>query len=1113
MSTPIATYSFLPWLRSGLANQITAADLDPAVKLRAEVAVTLQLTGTGLGAGTITDTVSRNVALFGPGDVVGIESRAIVRVEPRPWITNFESNYFPFVEFYDEDFPWRYTPAAPDLGKGRLRPWIALAVLAEGEFEEATVPGAVLPCVEVSDLGLLPPAEQLWAWAHVHVNRTLAASDGEFVSTDMNAVIPRLQAVLAENPDLAYARLLSPRKLAEKTTYHAFVVPTFESGRLAGLGLDPAASPHATFSAWDTAYPSGTRPAASTFPYYHRWQFRTATAGDFESLVKLLVPRPVDKRVGTRDLDVQAPGSNVRGLADPDLAGVLKLGGALRVPRANYTPDELVAVDRYEHWDEPYPRPIQEDLAALINLADDYAEAPADQANADTRLPGVEDDPDPLITPPLYGTWHALTKRVLIDQDGNPLPDDRNWVQQLNLDPRHRVAAAFGTRVVQTGQEKYMDAAWGQVGKVLEANRRIRLGQLARQVSKAWYDGHLVPAKAASHERAFTLMAPLARRVMASPTTIHHVLSQSRVQPVLLSGAARRVMRPRARLLRSLPFTPARPTSALLTRVNAGEVSAAPPKVPPPGTTSLDQLAAATRPAGVPGWLLRLLRRHPWVRWLALVVAVLLAILLLFLPGGAPGLLLAAIAVVAGVVAAAALGRWLRQDLAAEGLSEDGQTPASVDALPGSPDFHVSEPGSGFRPALGGPDGPEATRFKGALRDGFALLTGSAVAGAPPVRGAVDLPGLSGTLLARIDPQFTVPRRVMAGISLPPRIVAEIGEAFVEAMAYPVVDLPMYKPLTDLSAELFLPNLNYIPPNSITLLETNQAFIEAYMIGLNHEFARELLWREYPTDQRGSTFRQFWDVSAFFDPSNADDEALKEKLRDIPPLHRWSRSSRLGDHDARERPGDTEEEIVLVIRGELLKRYPTAVIYAHRAAWQLKDDGTIDPTKERLLAELSPAEEANPPRSKVRTPLYEAKVDPDIYFFGFDLTTEVARGGTGEHPGDDPGWFFVVKERPGDPRFGLDLDPSPRLEVWNDLSWDDVQPGPPGGFVQIDSSTPTRTVSVPTGPEAAEKAIQHADDVNIVWSKDMSAADLAYVLFQVPVMVAVHASEMLAEEA
>ena len=89
-------------------------------------------------------------------------------------------------------------------------------------------------------------------------------------------------------------------------------------------------------------------------------------------------------------------------------------------------------------------------------------------------------------------------------------------------------------------------------------------------------------------------------------------------------------------------------------------------------------------------------------------------------------------------------------------------------------------------------------------------------------------------------------------------------------MVYPEIDDPMYAPLTDLSSEYFLPNIQLLEMNSITLLETNQKFIEAYMVGLNHEFARELLWREYPTDQRGSYFRQFWDVSSFLGSPGAD---------------------------------------------------------------------------------------------------------------------------------------------------------------------------------------------------------------------------------------------------
>src|SRR5262245_42576919 len=135
MST-LGTYSFLPWLRSGLANQITAEDFDPSVKVRASISVQLEGKGDKLGGGQQTVTVTRPVALFGPGDIVGIDRRAIHRVEPRDWITNFEPNYLPQIEFYDEDFPWRYTPAAPNLAKGRLRPWIALVVLTEDEFKD-----------------------------------------------------------------------------------------------------------------------------------------------------------------------------------------------------------------------------------------------------------------------------------------------------------------------------------------------------------------------------------------------------------------------------------------------------------------------------------------------------------------------------------------------------------------------------------------------------------------------------------------------------------------------------------------------------------------------------------------------------------------------------------------------------------------------------------------------------------------------------------------------------------------------------------------------------------------------------------------------------------------
>jgi hypothetical protein len=1107
--SPLPTYTFFPWLREGVANNITSADLDSNVKVRASVQVDLHLNADKLDGGTQTETITRPVSLYGPGDIVGIETRAIIRTEPRNWITNFEPNYLACIEFYDEDFPWRYTPAAP--GNHRLRPWIVLVVLKEGEFEEGrNIQGRPLPFISVPDASVFPAAEQLWAWAHVHINRGLTASDTEITSNDMGAVLPKLQATLNEDPDLGYSRIVCPRKLEENAAYHAFLLPVFESGRLAGLGLDPNETPHATFSAW-ADYPSGTRQEPANYPVYFRWFFRTGTKGDFEYLVRLLEPKPVDPRVGRRDMDVLRPGANLPGITDPELKGVLRLGGALSVPRILLNEDELAEADMYDQWDQPRPHVFQERLAAFIDLADDYQALAAGDANTDSGFDGVfeddpdadpNDDPDPLITAPLYGQWHALTKRLLKDRDGTQLSPLDNWVHDLNLDPRYRVPAGFGTGVVQTNQEQYMDAAWGQIGDVLEANRRIRWAQFAREAGIIWHTKHLVPLQQASMEKAFTLTAPVHRRVMAGNVTAYHQLNTSIVPPVLTSTVMRRAIRPRGRLMRSVTFNGTIRPDNLLTRINDGEIDAAPPKVTPPGLPTVEDAADHLAPHDVPPLVEDALRRFPWWRPVILALIVLLVLLMCIVVCIPISLVLIPLLILLYFRLAA----WERTLQPAGTLRGNGQTPDAVDRMPKSPDFKITHLGDSFTPKSGMTDSREAIRFKRSLKDVNSLLVASDQIGIPPTRGTVDLPGLAGQVVASIDPTVTVPRRVLGTIFLPGWISSQLFETFTEAMAYPEFDFPMYKPLVDISSEMFLPNIQLIEQNSITLLETNQKFIESYMVGLNHEFARELLWREYPTDQRGSYFRQFWDVTSFLNPDpNLDQDELREKLRDIPPLHLWSRFSRLGDHDYREQGGDKEEEVVLVIRGELLKKYPNAVIYAHRARWQPSNDD-IDKTKERRLEELTPAEEANPPRDKVKTPLYQAQVAPDIYFFGFDLTAEEAKGDSGETPGDDPGWFFVIKERPGEPRFGLDIDQQPAINVWNDLSWEDVLPGAPGEHIAVSSNF---TLVEPTQPDVQEKHVQWEEDRFVSWNANTNAADLAYILYQVPVLVAVHASEML----
>jgi hypothetical protein len=1115
MSTqPIAAYSFLPWARNGLGVFIRESDPGAPGAVRGTIDVTLRVTGTQLDGNETSLPIPKAVELYGPGDVIGIDPKAIVRSEPRHWITNFEPNYMPFVEFYDEDFPWRYTPAKPSPDNRRLRPWLTLLVLVEGEFDDRRgLRNVPLPFIDVADpASVFPRADELWAWAHVHVNGGLGVD-----AADTAALATRLDQVVAADRDLAYSRLLGPRILTDNTAYHAFLVPTFETGRLAGLGREPDTATSATQSAWD---PNG-RPDPTAFPFYHRWYFRTGTVGDFEYLVRLLQPRTVDPRVGRRDVDVLDPRAGMPAI--DRFGGVLRLGGALRAPLLTLDEDALAEYNAHETWGDPYPHSFQTALATLVNLADDYAQeaagtahAAAEQVADDIDADGLKKalaqaDEDPLIVPPLYGRWHAETHRLVPPTAPDIPPDDQPWVHELNLDPRHRVAAGFGTSVVQRGQEDFMEAAWQQVGEVLEGNRTIRRAQVAKAVSTVWHERELVALRETAPEHFLAVAAPIQRRVLASGLTVQHRVRQSPVPAAAMSTQMRKALRPRGRVARRVGFDGVRGAGNLLSRLNAGEVSAAPPKVVAPNLPTGDKLADELGPAGVPAWLVGLLLRYPWLRFAPLVVALALVLLLLLLLAPAAAVIAGAVLLVLGFLGTRYLGSVLRRARAADALRPASRTPAAVDELPTSPDFELGPVGEATAPRLDGSDSADAERFKESLRNVYELDAAERTI-EPVVREPLDLEDIASTAIEGIRPARTIATRVLGKITIPGRIAEQLPglavDPFGEVMVYPEIDVPMYEPLKEISSELFLPNIQLIENNSVTLLETNQKFIEAYMVGLNHEFSRELLWREYPTDQRGSYFRQFWDVRGFL-AATADPEALRERLRDIPELHTWPPDTPLGAHDHREAQGDKEDEVVLVIRGELLKKYPTAVVYAHRAEWE-RTAGAIDKSKPRQLVELTPAQAADPPRDLVKSPLYEAKVEPDIYFFGFDLTAKDAKGGP--VPGqaeDDPGWFFVIKERPGEPRFGLDMPKDavqPTINTWNELAWSDVvDPLPPSGFLR--PGVRTLTLTDPVAPEEAH--LQYEEDRRFAWRPDTHAAELAYILYQVPVLMAVHGAEML----
>ena len=1063
MVDTLKNYTFLPWLRQGIGAEIAAPDhlgkrdeatneLKPATQ-RVSVAVSFNLGP---------ESIDKTANLFGPGDVVGINPRAIVKTEPRNWITDFEANYLSYIEFYEEDFPWRFTPGkAPDTDVTRLRPWILLIVLAEDEFDNGPA-GGLLPSIEIRAAvpldQVFPPEDQTWAWAHVHINQNVIG-EGVLQATqpaEVDLVEQNLANVLAANRDNASSRLLCPRKLKENTAYHAFVVPAFETGRRAGLGL-----PLETVNGQQVSWDNNMR----IFPVYYRWFFRTGTKGDFEFLVDLLEARRIDKRVGVRDMDMQQPNFETDGMEPPfDAMG---LEGALRSPQMEPFPEPWPPEGT--DFEDPLPGTVGKflnDLESNVNL----------QFNLQQQEAAENPIEDPIISPPLYGKWYAKAEKLDV-QNGS------GWVNELNRDPRYRVPAGVGTQVIQQDQENLMQQAWSQLGDLLRTNQKIRQLQLGLMSSFVMYQKNVLPL---TPDQLMTFTQPVQSRVLGSPLTIARQVQESRLPQAALDPAFRKLTRNRGAVIKKVaPDNPVdRPIVKLL---NEGTLTAAPPAPEASGQLSLDEVADAIDPKDIPDWLRRLARSGAarWILIAIIVVAVLLAfatgLFVVFIP----------IAVVAAVLFPF-VERLRTRIQVSETFRESSFTPAFVDTIPSRPNFVLTSLRQNLPPIRGGGnvDSVEGANFRVALRDAFNVH--QTLPPVPPPLQPVRVDLMVNKLVDALNPAVAIPRRAEFILQIPLKIKDSYllpQTTLVTVMAHPVFTQPMYKPLRDISSEFLVPNLDLIPNNTISLMETNQRFIESYMVGLNHEMGCELLWREFPTDQRGSYFRQFWDVGDVVNriPTKTK-EQLESELLDITKLHTWESNTELGSHSNRPLPegGDKDESrVVLVVRGDLLKKYPTVVIYAQRAMWTQEGQRNV-----RVLDQGNPAE-------TIKHPIFKAEIEPDIRFLGFDLTKKVAKGSK-VFADSDPGWFFVLQERPGEPRFGLDIksDDSPELPLnWNQLAWEHLSNSATLEVVNFDSHQPP------------EGSITDAPDNQFGWGEN--AADMAYILYQVPVMVAFHAGDML----
>ena len=194
-------------------------------------------------------------------------------------------------------------------------------------------------------------------------------------------------------------------------------------------------------------------------------------------------------------------------------------------------------------------------------------------------------------------------------------------------------------------------------------------------------------------------------------------------------------------------------------------------------------------------------------------------------------------------------------------------------------------------------------------------------------------------------------------------------------MAAPEIDVPVYDYLARLDPERFLPGVGEIPDEAITLLETNPRFVEALLVGLNSEMNRELLWRAFPTDQRGTPFR-----------SSGRGAMAGRRPADPPLAQRRTAGPRTpaAGRAARSRCS---------CAGGCC-----AATRTRRSTRGARTDGVLD--------------ESAGSRRISASAVFAGVLGADIVFVGFDLTDADLTAGDG--------WFFVLQEQPTEPRFGFD---------------------------------------------------------------------------------------------
>jgi hypothetical protein len=311
-------------------------------------------------------------------------------------------------------------------------------------------------------------------------------------------------------------------------------------------------------------------------------------------------------------------------------------------------------------------------------------------------------------------------------------------------------------------------------------------------------------------------------------------------------------------------------------------------------------------------------------------------------------------------------------------------------------------------------------RVRPTLADVGTIGTASVATAARATIGNID-PSLV-LIAADLSPEIAYrPAVTMAPANLSALPVAPVDTAAIPQGEFaPRIARPMSEPLAERFPELMLPGFGAIPTDGVLLVESNPAFVEAFLAGANQEINAELLWRGLRADRRATAFRRFWGHASDVD--------------DIGDIASWAPESALGSHV------NQTAAMVLLVRGELVRRYPSVMVAAVPARWNA--DSTRSPVTDAAALQL---------------PTFRGRIGTDVLYAGFARPTLAEAAGT-PTPAGPAGWYLLLSENAGDPRFGLDPDGKGTLPTRADLSWT---------HLQLDANAPyAKLAAFPSVPDA-----------------------------------------------